>query len=99
MESGTATLGMIVAVSNDNGLVVRTGIDLIVGGDGERLLRVLQISLGLIGVRGRQTAAQIFETKSVRGQGRRISLDADRRLLSAADGDKSHPRKLRDFLS
>ncbi len=87
-----------VAIGDDDRLVVRAGEDLVVRPDAVALLRSLQIALGLIGIRRRQSAAQILEAQSVRGQSSGIGLHTHGGLLSAADGDETDTRQLRDLL-
>ena len=87
-----------VSIRDDHRLVVGAGVDLIVRADAVALLRPLQVAFRLIGVRGRETGAQVFETQSERGKRRRIRLHAHCGFLSAADRDQSDAGKLRDFL-
>ncbi len=86
-----------VAIGDDQRRVIGARKQLIVGADLIRLMRAVEIALGLIHVGGRDGVAQIFQVQSVRRQRRRVGLDAHRRLLAAADAHQSHARQLRNL--
>ena len=75
------------------GVVLRARDQLIVRADSERLPRAVENALRLVHVGGRQRRAQIFKAQAIRRQRRRVGLNPNRRLLSAADGDQSHARQ------
>src|SRR5205814_5551974 len=86
-----------IPISDDDWLVIRSGINLVISANAERLLRALDVALGLVGIRGSQSTAKILEAESVRRQSRWVCLDAYRRFLSPADGHQAHSGKLRDL--
>ena len=81
-----------------SGRYSRAGQKLIVGGDGERTLRSVEGSLGLIHVGRGDGAAQIFQAQPIGSQRSRIGLNPHGRTLPAADTDQPHARQLRDLL-
>ena len=87
-----------IPVCHDERPVLRTGEKLIVGGNGERTLRPVEGSLGLIDVGRHDGAAQIFQAQSVGGQRGRVRLHPHGRALSSADAHQPHARQLGNFL-
>ena len=87
-----------VLVGDDDLLVLVARQELVVGPDGERLPRPLQIALGLVDVGLAEDGAQVFETQPVGGERGGIGLHADGGTLTAADRDESHAGELGDLL-
>ena len=87
--------GGAVAVGDDERPVESTRHELIVGPDGIGLLGAVQAALGLVHVRRRHRLPDVVQGQSIGGQARRIRLDADGGLLSAAQGNEPHAGKLR----
>ena len=77
--------GPAVLVGDDERLVRVAGRQLVVGADGVRLLGPVEGALGLVGVGVRDRQLQLRKADAVGRQRRRVRLDADRRLLAAAD--------------
>ena len=80
------------AISNDDVLVIVARHDLVVGADRENLLVAFEVAFCLIHVRRGQRRADIFETQTVGGEGRRIDLNTNAGFLSAADANKADSR-------
>jgi hypothetical protein len=69
----------------------------IVGADRVRLLPAIEAALGSVDVGGSDGRANILECEPVRGERRRVRLDAHGRLLPAADAHEADARELRDL--
>src|SRR2546422_738842 len=109
-DSGTATLGMIVAdglrrnrkitittkamVSDHHRAIIGCGKQLVVGPDLVRLLRTIEAALGGIEAGRHHLGADHLQTEPVGRQRRRVRPDADRRLLAAADADETDTGEL-----
>ena len=90
--------GRAVVVSHHDAVVLRAGVELIIGADGERLPRAIQHPFGLVDVGGGERGPNVFQTQSIRSQRRGIGLNAHGRLLSAADRNQADAGQLRNFL-
>ncbi len=90
--------GRVVAVGDDDVLVVIRGHELVVVADGVGLARAVERALGLVDVGGADGGADVFEREAVAGELRGVGLDADRGLLAAGDGDEADAGELRDLL-
>ena len=91
--------GRGVPVGDDDFGVVAAREQLVVGADLKRLIAAIEVALGLIHIGGRDSAANIFEVETVRGQERGIGLDADGGLLTPADPHQPDAGELRDLRS
>ena len=87
----------IVAIGNDDVLVVGAGDQLIVGVDLVILARPVEVALGLVDAGGNECGSYRFQVDAVVLQLRRIHLDAHRRLLAAADADQADAAELGDL--
>ena len=87
-----------VAVGHHDRPVILARDNLVVGVDLIRLLRAVEIPLGLVDAGLLERGADIFQAQSIRRKRRRIHLDAHRGLLAAADGHKPHAGHLRNLL-
>ena len=87
-----------VAVGDDQiGVIV--GLEqLIVGVERVGLARAVERAFRQIDIRLAEHAADVLEADAARGQRLRIDLDADGRLLLAADADEADAGYLRDLL-
>jgi hypothetical protein len=70
---------------------------LIVGVEGVELPRAVERALRKIDVGAAEDVPHVFHAQSTRGERLRIDLDANGRLLLAADADLADARDLRDF--
>ena len=87
-----------VLISNDQ-IVVRLGRQqLIVRVERIRLLLAIQRAFRKVDIGLPQDGAHGLEAEAARGQRLRVDLDANCRLLLAADADEADPRNLRDLL-
>src|SRR5581483_5157556 len=66
-----------VSVGNDDGLVLIAANELIVGLDGPRLGRAVEIALGLVHIGGSERGAEIFQAQPIRGQRSGVGLNAN----------------------
>ena len=87
-----------ITVRDNHGPVTIARQKLIVGADGVSLPRAVKVAFCLVNVRLSYGRAHIFETEPVGGERRRICLNADGRLLPAADTDQPHAGQLRNLL-
>ena len=89
-----------VAVGDDHVVLVVGGLQqLVVVVDGEGLARAVDAALGRVDAwRWRCTARTSSRPRPSAASLRRVDLDADRRLLLAADDDLADARDLRDLL-
>ncbi len=86
-----------VAVRHDDRFVGAARQQLIVRVDGVVMCRSVEAAFGRVEAVAHQGIAQVFQVDPVSGQGRRVSLNADRRLLSAGDAHQADSRDLRDL--
>ena len=84
-----------VAVGDDRFEIVAGIADLVVGVDGERLRRAVEIALRRIDVEVGDGRAQVVEVEAVGGERERIGVDAHRRALAAGDRHQADAGKLR----
>src|SRR2546425_824993 len=112
IESGTATLGMMVAealrrkrnrtittratVSSSENCTSCTDARMVA--DGVRLRRALEVPLREVHVRLRDGGAEVLEPEVVGRERRGVRLDADGGLLPAAEAHQADARQLRDLL-
>ena len=87
----------IVAIGDDDVLVVAAGDQLIVGVDLVVLAGPVEVALGLVDAGGNQRGSYRFQVDAVVLQLRRVHLDAHGRLLAAADADQANSVELGDF--
>ena len=87
-----------VAVGDDDVVIVLRLLQLVIGRDGEALPGAVDAALAGVGVGDGEHAAHVLERKPARLQLRRIDLDADGRLLLAADDDLGDAGDLRNLL-
>ncbi len=73
-------------------------VDLVVGVDGRRLRRAVEISLRRVDVEVADGGAHVVDVEAVGGERLRIELDAHRRPVAAADADEADAVQLRDLL-
>ena len=90
--------GGAVTIGDDDGLVIGTGNQLVVGANGVRLAIAVERSLRLVHVCCRQCGAQVFKAQVVGRQLGGVGLDAHGGLLSAGNGNQSDTGDLRYFL-
>ena len=90
--------GRPVPVGDDQRPILAARKELIVGADDVGLAGAVKAAFGLIDVRRDDGGANIFEGQAVCGKGRRVSMNAHGRPLSAADADEPHARQLGDLL-
>ena len=90
--------GCPIAIGDNEGPVLLTREDLIVGPNDGGLPRAIERALGLIHVGGRNNRPQIFKRQSIRRQRRWIGLNPHGRPLPATYADESHSRELGNFL-
>jgi hypothetical protein len=88
----------IVAVGDDQGLIVLGQAGIVIGIDLEALALLLDIALGAVGVGGADRGAHVFQSYAVFEQGAGIEFDADRGQRSAVERDIAHPGNLGQFL-
>ena len=86
-----------VAVGDDRIEIVAGIADLVVGVDGERLRRAVEIALRRIDVEVGDGRAQIVEIEAVGGERERIGVDAHRRPLTAGNRHQADAGKLREL--
>ena len=87
-----------VAVGNDDVVPVLGVQHLVVGVDRVGAFLAVDVALGTIDRGDRDLVADILEREALGHQFRRIDLDADRRLLLAANRDLRHAGNLTDLL-
>ena len=87
-----------IAVGDDDVVIRFRFGELIVGRDGEALLRAVDAAFGRIGVGDAKHCAHVLERQAPRLQFCGIDLNADRRLLLSTDGHLGHTGDLRDPL-
>ena len=87
-----------VAIGDDQGAILIGAGDLIIGIDGQRLRRAVEIALGRVDIEIAERGADVIDIEAIGGERLRIDLDAHGRPLPAADADEADARELRDFL-
>ena len=86
-----------VAIGDDDGSVVSTGEQLVVGVDGVILRGAVEVALCRVEAVAGEGVAQVFEIDSVGGEGGGVGLDPDGGLLTAGDADQADAGDLRDL--
>ena len=87
-----------VAIGDDERSVLIGAGHLIVGVDGQRLVRPVEIALRRIDVEIADRGAHVVDVEAIGGERLRIDLDAHRGPLAAGDADQADAGQLRDFL-
>ena len=86
-----------VLIGDDEIPVACAREQLIVGIDLKILRRAVEAALGGVHAFGGERIAQVFKIDAVGSERRGVGLDADGRLLSAADGDQADAAELRNL--
>ena len=87
-----------VAIGDDDVVPVLRSRQLVVGVDGVGARRAVDVALGAVDGGDRDLAADVLQRQALGDELRRIDLDADRRLLLAADDDLGDAGDLADLL-
>ncbi len=86
-----------VFIGNNEVAIAGAGKQLVIGIDLKILRRAVEAALGGVHTFGGERIAHIFKIDAVGSEGHGIDLDANGRLLSAADGDQADPAELRNL--